>query len=148
MKLRLKCIGGMAMVGTADSLYGLWQHYAPLGSSVCNWGQTFNCDIVNKSVFSEVAGIPVAAIGLAGYLAILALAILSHWKISKNAVYALVALAAGGLTISFILTFIEAYYLRAFCPVCLLSQFLMLAIAVCAVIVFHKHRQTAPSAAE
>ena len=52
----------------------LYHHYGTSATSYCDIGENFNCDIVNRSTYSTVAGVPVALIGIAGYLAVLALA--------------------------------------------------------------------------
>ena len=61
----------LALVGLADSLY-LWSFKLGGGPLVCGTG---GCDAVNSSPYSEVLGIPVAAIGALGYAVLLALAL-------------------------------------------------------------------------
>jgi len=108
-----------AAAGLLLSLYALHQHYAPLGTSACNVGGAFNCDLVNKGPYGEIAGFPVAAIGLIGYLAIGMVAI--QFSKTKDPVLgkALLALAAGGVAFSLYLTSLEAFVIHGWCLICL-----------------------------
>lgn len=58
------------------SLYLAHQHVAVLGGavSICAVNETFDCDAVNTSPYSELFGIPVALYGAAFYLALAVLA--------------------------------------------------------------------------
>jgi len=103
------------------SLYALKQHYAPLGGSACNVNATFNCDLVNRGAYGEIAGFPVAAIGLIGYAMIGIVAM--HFSKTKDPVIgkALLVLLAGGLAFSGYLTYLEAFVIGAWCLICLAS---------------------------
>ena len=70
---------------------------------------------MNHSEFAEVAHIPVAAIGIAGYLA---LACLALWR--QRALVFLAALV--GLGFALRLTFIEEFALQVWCLYCVISQ--------------------------
>jgi uncharacterized membrane protein len=112
-----RLIAVFALIGAAVSTVALAHHYSKDPSSYCNFGQSFNCDFVNRSRYSEIMGIPVAVIGLAGYLLILALA--TYYR--KNADTPLLLSAAGiaGLAFSLYLTYIEARILTVWCVICL-----------------------------
>ena len=107
--------------GLLVSLYALKQHYAPLGTSVCNVSATFNCDLVNKGPYGEIFGFPVAAIGVIGYVMMGILAM--HFSRTKDPVIgkALLAMLAGGLAFTAYLTYLEAFVIGAWCLVCLAS---------------------------
>src|SRR5262249_48812554 len=60
-------IAVLSLAGVFISAVSLQRHYAKSASDFCDFSQQFNCDIVNRSEYSELAGIPVAAIGIAGY---------------------------------------------------------------------------------
>jgi uncharacterized membrane protein len=70
---------------------------------------------VNHSPFAELAGVPVAAIGIAGYLVIGGLA---FWR--QRALVFLCALAGMGFALR--LTFIEEFALGVWCLYCVISQ--------------------------
>ena len=61
-----------ALTATGVSLYLTRQHLivAQGAISICNVNETFNCDAVNQSVWSELFGIPIALFGAAFYLAL------------------------------------------------------------------------------
>ena len=63
----------IAVVGTLEAAYLTYLHYHGLGALACiggSHGQS-TCEQVQSSVYSRVAGIPVAMLGLIGYLSIL-----------------------------------------------------------------------------
>lgn len=133
-------------IGTANAGYALWQHYAPAGSAFCNISAAFSCDVVNKSTYADIAGIPVALIGILGNLAMLGagLWLLTH---PKNAAALYLALALGALGFSLYLTGVEVFLLGAYCVVCLFSQALVIGIAGLAVIAWKKSRTPVPAPA-
>ncbi|MBI4449851.1 vitamin K epoxide reductase family protein, partial [Candidatus Uhrbacteria bacterium] len=122
--------------------YALWQHYAPLGSAFCNLGETFSCDIVNKSAFSEVFGIPVALLGVLGYVGIgsLALGALVDTAQRARLLPVLLTVSLIGLVFSLYLTYIELFVIGAVCILCVTSQALILAITALAGIVWRGGR--------
>lgn len=65
-----------ALAGLGVSLYLGFHHLSEAGSSICSVNEVFNCDAVNQSAWSELAGIPIAFIGSAFYagLGVMALA--------------------------------------------------------------------------
>lgn len=129
----------LAAIGVVVAGYGLWQHYAPVGSAICNISERLSCDIVNKSPWSEVFGIPVAGIGLLGYLAMGALALMALGRVRPivarpSPAVLLLVLALGGLAVQGFLTYIEFFVIGVACPICVVSQALILAITVLALI--------------
>ncbi|MCL4488164.1 MAG: hypothetical protein M1570_08545 [Chloroflexi bacterium] len=101
----------LALVGLLDSLYLVsFKLGRPL---VCGLG---DCDAVNSSPYSEIAGVPVSVIGVLGYLVLLALAL---WALfgSENAPYWLsdVRLFFTGLGVLFslYLTGLELFVIHA-----------------------------------
>lgn len=63
----------LALVGVIVSSLALREHYRT-DTSPCSINERWDCGIVNHSPFAKLAGIPVAAIGIAGYLLLGALA--------------------------------------------------------------------------
>ena len=53
----------LAVGGIVVSSVSLQHHYGTSKTKFCDIGNTFNCDIVNRSEYSSVLGIPVALIG-------------------------------------------------------------------------------------
>lgn len=147
MRSLFRAIIALAVVGSADAVYGIVQHFGPTGTGVCNWGGRISCDIVNKSVFSEIAGVPVAIIGLLGYLAIAGAALWAQKTQQKSGARNLFLLTASGFLFSAYLTYIEVWWLRAVCPICITSQTIIALLLLLTAVVYkntkqHSGRQT------
>src|ERR1051325_10502994 len=95
----------LSLAGVAVSSVSLYYHYDKSESSFCDFGGKFNCDIVNRSIYSHIGPMPVALIGILGYLG---LAWLSHFcrKESNGKIFLVVASLAG-LGFALYLTYIE-----------------------------------------
>ncbi len=124
----LAAIAMVALAGVAISSISLYQHFGTSKTSFCNFGESFNCDIVNRSSYSTVLGVPVALIGILGYLLILLLATIYRDK-AETPVILLVASVAG-LAFALYLTYIEKVVLAAWCILCLSSLVLIFVSAV------------------
>lgn len=119
--------------GMVVSAVSLQRHYARSATRFCEFGQQFNCDIVNRSEYSSVAGIPVAGIGVAGYGALLIMSAFAGRR--RETPLRLLIVAAVGLAFALYLTYIEAYVLTTWCILCLSSLALIFLITVLAGIV-------------
>lgn len=101
------------------------------GNLACTrWAQ---CDVVNNSVYAKIFGVPVAFIGLAGYLLLFALAVGALQTSGSRQCRLLAAgftLALAGLAFSGYLTYIELFVLQAVCNWCVASAVLMTLLAV------------------
>lgn len=106
-------------VGALVSGLALQHHYGHDATSFCNINATFDCDIVNRSSYSKVAGIPVALAGLVAYVLIGCLAMFQRGEPETPALILL--LGSSGLAFSVYLTYVEAQVLRSFCLLCLTS---------------------------
>jgi uncharacterized membrane protein len=118
-------LGALAGVGAAIAGYLTWVHYAG-AKPLCVAGG--GCERVQESRYAELAGIPVAVIGLAGYLAILASLAVRR----DGARLATAFLAFVGLAFSAYLTYVELFTLEAICQWCVASAVVMTLIAVLA----------------
>lgn len=115
------------------SAVSLQRHYAKSTTTYCHFGETFNCDIVNRSEYSTLMGIPVAGIGVAGYGLLLALSTVRRLRPETTTQLLLAALA--GLVFALYLTYVEAYILMTWCIVCLTSLALITLITILAGVV-------------
>jgi uncharacterized membrane protein len=115
------------LTGIVLSCFSLQSHYSQSKTSYCSLDSTFDCDVVNRSIYSEVHGVPVALIGLLGYLFMLGLVLLAD---RKWAVRTLLVSAAGGLCYALYLAYIEKYILATWCLLCLGSLFTVATITV------------------
>lgn len=88
-----------------------------------------DCATVNDSAYSEIFGIPVALVGVGGYLAILAVLLLEKYGKNKffkeNSLLAVFGLGVGGFGFTLYLVYVEAFILKAWCPFCVASQITM-----------------------
>jgi uncharacterized membrane protein len=134
----------LALLGIAASSLALREHYRPYGESVCDINAHWDCGIVNHSPFAVIPrgspnGVPVAVIGIAGYLLLGILAM-------KRAYKTMLALAVPALAFSLYLASLEASpnKLGVWCLYCAISlgtisvMTLLLLIAVAAN--FYRHR--------
>lgn len=89
-----------------------------------------DCSSVNNSIYSEIYGIPVAYIGLIGYLLILMVMVITLKSANESAIltYALSGMTLFGVIFSGYLTYIELAVLFAVCFYCVVSALLMIAI--------------------
>jgi len=116
------------MLGAVASSLALQHHYRHDASSFCNFNATFNCDVVNRSSYSEIAGVPVALVGLLAYLFMIGLSMLQGEKPETPALLLFLGLA--GLGFSVYLTYVEAEVLRTWCVLCVTSLAAIALIAI------------------
>jgi uncharacterized membrane protein len=103
-----------------------------------------DCSTVNSSRYSEVNGIPVAIIGVLGYLAILAVHYMERGRgyFKQNATLLIFGLALTGFIFTVWLIYVEFALLKALCPFCLTSQVAMTIIFIISVIRLIKQPQS------
>jgi vitamin-K-epoxide reductase (warfarin-sensitive) len=104
----------LAAVGIVVSALALREHYRTEGDAPCSINERWDCGIVNKSPYAMLGPVPVAALGIAGYLLMAALA----WK---RAYRLLLAAALVGLGFSLYLAHVEAHILGVWCIYCVIS---------------------------
>ena len=124
-------IAVLSVAGVAVSAVSLQRHYAKSATAYCDFNQKFSCDIVNRSVYSTIEGIPVAGIGVAGYAVLFVLA--TFLKSRTETPNRLLGAALAGLAFALYLTYIEAYELTTWCILCLISLLLICLISFLAV---------------
>ncbi len=123
----------LSLAGMVVSAVSLQRHYAKSTTTFCHFGETFDCDIVNRSEQSTLMGIPVAGIGVAGYALLLWLSTVRRLRPETPTQLLLAALA--GLAFALYLTYVEAYVLMTWCILCLTSLALITLITILAGVV-------------
>jgi len=118
----------LAVAGIAVSAVSLYHHFGTSKSSYCDFGANFNCDMVNRSIYSTVLGVPVALIGILGYVSILMLSTLYRAKAETPVILLLGSVA--GLGFALYLTYIEKFVLAVWCILCLSSLGMIFLITV------------------
>jgi uncharacterized membrane protein len=126
-------IATLSLVGVLVSAVSLQRHYARSATQFCDFNQRFSCDIVNRSEYSSIVGIPVAGIGVAGYAALIVLA--TYLRSRTETVNRLLGASLAGLAFALYLTYVEAYVLETWCILCLASLALISLISLLAVVV-------------
>ena len=119
-------IAVLSVAGMVVSAVSLQRHYAKSATTFCDVGEKFNCDIVNRSEYSSLMGIPVAAIGVVGYGVLLALA--TGYRSRPETPLWLLAAAVAGLGFALYLTYVEGFVLDTWCILCLGSLALIAVI--------------------
>jgi vitamin-K-epoxide reductase (warfarin-sensitive) len=116
----------LALAGIVVSSVSLKHHYGTSQTNYCDFGASFNCDIVNRSIYSSVLGVPDALIGILGYGLLFFLATFYRRK-AENPLMLLIASTAG-LAFALYLTYIEKFVLATWCILCLSSLTLIVLI--------------------
>ncbi len=116
----------LALVGVAVGYLALRVHYST-ESQPCSINEKWDCGIVNHSPYAEIKQVPVAAIGIGGYLGLAALALVRRrWLVAGGAII--------GLAFSLYLTHIEKDVLQVWCLYCVISLGVISAITLLSVI--------------
>jgi uncharacterized membrane protein len=123
----------LAVIGALDSGYLSWVKLAHTPLYCSGSGA---CEAVNSSIYAEFNGIPIALVGLASYLVIVALLALegrAGW-LQVYGPLAVFGLALTGTLYSAYLTYIELFVLHAVCPYCVVSAVVMTGILILSVV--------------
>ena len=112
----------LALAGIAVSSLALQVHYST-ESAPCRINDKWDCGVVNHSPYAVFHGVPVAAIGIAGYLLIAVLALLRcrGWVMAAVVV---------GLGFALYLTHVEKDILGVWCLYCVISQCIIALLAL------------------
>jgi uncharacterized membrane protein len=132
----------LALIGALDATYLLLAKLGYIGSLSCSISH--GCDVVNTSIYSSFLGMPVAAIGLVGYLAILVIAVVGlqpRWLNDPRPDRLLALLSGVAVVFTLYLTYAEIFWLHAICQWCVVSQIVILVIFVLALLGVRRERQ-------
>jgi vitamin-K-epoxide reductase (warfarin-sensitive) len=116
----------LALAGIVVSSVSLRHHYGTSQTTYCDFGASFNCDIVNRSIYSSVLGVPVALIGILGYALLLVVA--TFYRKKAESPFMLLIASTAGLGFALYLTYIEKFVLATWCILCLSSLTLIVLI--------------------
>lgn len=134
----------LSLLGMADSGYLFWKHrrstLLTTGTGGSNFCQAGGCDLVSQGEYAEVKGIPVAAFGIAGYLALFALSVMASALGGRSVVGAIIAISGIGVGVSAYLVYLQVAVIRAICSWCVLSAFTMTSIFILSGLLVRKMR--------
>jgi uncharacterized membrane protein len=114
----------LTLAGIGVAAYLTYIHYAGL-QPFCAGG-SHGCERVQSSSYASVGGLPVALLGLAGYVAI-AVALVAP---GERARLAATALAVSGFGFSAYLTYLELFVIDAICQWCVASAVILTLLTV------------------
>ncbi len=118
----------LALVGAAISAYLTWVHYSGQLALCLGVG---GCETVQSSRYAEIAGLPVATVGLCAFAAVTALAALrlradaAAWTLTG-----LFGITLAGSMFAGYLTYLELFVIHAVCPWCVVVDSAMVALFV------------------
>lgn len=111
-----------------------WRIHYSTSTEPCDINAHWDCGIVNHSRYSMIHGVPVAAVGVAGYLLIALLALFRQRR------WVLI-FALAGLLFALYFSHIEASVLEVWCLYCVISQGIIALIAILAATDFLYNRR-------
>ena len=145
-------IAFLALAGMVAAILARREHYRTEGQSPCSVNERWDCGAVNKSRFASMGGvfdkltnrntipsddakprfeairkIPVADVGIAGYILLGLLALMRRWRL-------LAAAAILAFAFSCYLAYIEKYILEKWCIYCVISLGMITAITLLSLI--------------
>ena len=129
----------VALFGITTASLALREHYRS-GTAPCDINDKWDCGIVNHSPYAVFLGVPVAVIGIAGYLLLAILALRKSW-------WLLLLCAVIGLAFSLHLTRIEWKILEVWCIYCVINVFTIFVLTLLALVQALLHRRKEPAQA-
>jgi uncharacterized membrane protein len=124
----------MSLVGILIALYLTLYKIGVIGDLSCSIG---SCETVNTSRWATLLGLPVAAWGLAAYVALFALSMAGtteRYAGSRGLSWLLVAIAGWSVLFSAWLTYVELFVIDAICIWCVTSALILVGILVAGVV--------------
>lgn len=131
---RRMVLAALALAGIFVALYLTLFKLGAIGELTCSVG---SCEQVNTSRWSTFLGFPVAAWGVAFYLATFAVSVLGttdRWAADPQVSRVLVGLTATGVLFSAWLTYLELFVIHAICIWCVVSAIIVTVMFVVAIL--------------
>lgn len=116
-----KIILPLAVFGICLALYLLYETFGPVHKSLCYVNAAINCDASTKGPLARLFGIPVSLYGLTGFIFIILGAVKKWPKL-------ILGMAAFGTFFCLRIILLEVFWIKAYCPVCLACQIVMLSL--------------------
>ncbi len=104
----------LSILGVIVSSLALREHYREYGDSPCSINEHWDCGVVNHSPYAMLGPIPVADVGIAGYILMGLLAFRRSYRLLLVPTFA-------GLSFSLYLANIEKNVLGVWCVYCVAS---------------------------
>ncbi len=120
-----KILMALSIIGILLAVYLFYNYLAKPRFESCYVNSIINCDATTKGSLSTLFGIPVALVGLVGYVVILFSSIFRRKKL-------VLGMSIFGMIFCLYITVQEVFFLHVLCPVCLVCQLVMFTIFVIA----------------
>lgn len=113
-----------SFAGMVIMAYLLYQHYAPMpdGGAFCDLGEGLSCNVVNKSGYSELFGIPMAGLGVFYFALVFVLGVFRYSAATLTFIALFLVVLLGP---SLYLSFMSKTVLGSMCILCESSKALM-----------------------
>jgi uncharacterized membrane protein len=121
-------VATLALAGIFVATYLLLYKLGKIGNLSCSIG---SCETVNTSKWATFMGAPVAAWGVAFYIFLFLVAVISttaRYADSPSMAAGLLVTAGSGLVFSAYLTYLELFVIHAICQWCVISAILVVII--------------------
>lgn len=137
---------GLSVAGLAVAIYLTIAHYTTAAVLACSDSGLVNCAQVTTSQWSRIAGVPVAVLGLAYFVAMVPLNLPAAWRSGDRRIHqARLVMAAAGMGFVLWLVYAEFLLIHAICLWCTVVHVLTFALFVLVVLTWNQPRQ-APAA--
>ena len=125
----------LSLLGIVVSSLALHVHNT-MTTEPCDINAHWDCGIVNHSHYAVLGGVPVAIIGIAGYVVLLAMSLMRRWGLMFFA-------AVAGCIFALYLTWIEAHVLEVWCLYCVMSQTIIALIVLLSMVLVIRRPRSA-----
>lgn len=109
----------LALFGMVLAMYLYYEYVTKNLLGACNINAVINCGPITTGNLAQLFGIPVALIGLTGYVVILLSAFFKKFKLAFF-------MASFGMLFCLRLMFLEIFVEHVICPICVACQLVML----------------------
>ena len=131
-RVRAETLYGLLFVclmgGLAASAYSGYEKVNPAATSVCSVNAQISCGKVVNSAYSQTLGVENWVIGLVGYLAMFAVAVLAFRTYERRYLTALAVLSGLGVVVTLWFVYLELGPIGAICLVCTSAHLLNLGV--------------------
>jgi len=135
-------VAALALAGIFVALYLLLYKLGMIGELTCSIG---SCETVNTSKWATFLGIPVAGWGVAFYIGMFVLSLVStreSYADSRTVSLLLLGVAGTGVLFSAWLTYLELFEIHAICQWCVVSAMIVTVIFFVCLADFFEKRET------
>ncbi len=153
MKSLYTAVVMLAAVAMVLCIFLTFAHYASAGIACLKPkpGQESGCDVVNKSIYAGIFGVPVALIGFFGYAVIGATGLVGLGllkpkgdlldDVARRPAFYLMLLALGGFSFTLYLNYIQIFVIGRICFLCEISAAIITSILVLSAILWMRERK-------